>query len=268
MDPLLPMIRFETFKGVSHGISMRHGGVSRAPYESLNLGVRTDDSPECVRENQQRFLHAVGSPRGQTIFARLVHGREVSVFQQKDRGSWPVECVAPERDSCQSDRTFHSDGVVSDVPGLRFLLTFADCVPLLFVDRRRGAMGAAHAGWRGTALGVGPAVIRAMQSAFGSHARDLEVAIGPSIGPCCYTVGPEVATAFEQAGNSAAFTEDAGRSTLDLWASNERQLIGAGVRPESISNHRICTACTTDHFFSHRAEGGVTGRFALCIGLL
>jgi len=261
------MICFDTLEGVSHGISTRHGGVSRAPYQSLNLGVRTDDNPECVRENQQRFLHAVGSPRGRTIFARLVHGREVSIFQQNDPGNWPVERAAVERASCQRDQTFRSDGVVSDVPGLRFLLTFADCVPLLFVDRRRGAVGAAHAGWRGTALGVGPAVICAMQSAFGSQARDLEVAIGPSIGPCCYTVGPEVATAFHAAGSSAVFAEDAGRSTLDLWASNEEQLIGAGVRPESINNRRICTACTTDHFFSHRAEGGVTGRFALCIGL-
>ncbi len=267
MDSLLPLIRFETLKGVSHGISTRHGGVSRAPYQSLNLGVRTDDSRECVRENQQRFLDAVGTPRGQTIFARLVHGREVSVFQKDDPGNGPVERVALERGSCPPDRTFHSDGVVSDVPRLSFLLTFADCVPLLFVDRRRGAVGAAHAGWRGTALGVGPAVIRAMQSAFGSEARDLEVAIGPSIGPCCYTVAPEVATAFEAAATSAVFVEDGGRSTLDLWASNEGQLIGVGVRPESISNHRICTACATDHFFSHRAEGGVTGRFALCIGL-
>ena len=261
------MICFETLEGVDHGISTRHGGLSRVPYDSLNLGVRTDDNPERVRENQQRFLHAIGTPRGQTIFARLVHGREVSVFQQNDPGNWPVEHVALERSSGESDRTFLSDGVVSDVPGLRFLLTFADCVPLLFVDRRRGVVGAAHAGWRGTALGVGPAVIRAMQSAFGSQARDLEVAIGPSIGPCCYAVGPEVAIAFQAAGNSAVLAEDGGRRTLDLWTSNERQLIGAGVRPESISNHRICTACTTDHFFSHRAEGGITGRFALCIGL-
>ncbi len=262
------MIRFETFDEISHGISMRHGGVSRAPYESLNLGVRTDDSAERVRENQQRFLHAMGTERGQTIFARLVHGREVSVFQKNDPGNWPVERVTLDRGSCETDRTFLSDGVASDVPGLRFVLTFADCVPLLFVDRRRGVVGAAHAGWRGTALGVGPAVVRAMQSAFGSQARDLTVAIGPSIGPCCYTVGPEVATTFHQAGNAAVLTEAAGRSTLNLWATNERQLIGVGVRPESISNHRICTACATDRFFSHRAEGGVTGRFALCIGLL
>jgi YfiH family protein len=162
---------------------------------------------------------------------------------------------------------FRTDAVVSKVRGLHFLLTFADCVPILFFDRRRGVIGAAHAGWRGTALNIAAAVVHTMHAAFGTEPRDLAVAIGPSIGPCCYAVGTEVMTTFQARGTHPVMAAAGECARLDLWATNEGQLVKCGVPPRSIENLRLCTSCQVSTFFSHRAEQGRTGRFALCVGL-
>lgn len=190
--------------------------------------------------------------------ARLYHGNDVSVFRAAGQLPRTYDAHAG---------VVHSDAVVSDVPGRHFTMTFADCVPLLFADKRREVVGAAHAGWRGTALGIAAATVQAMQDAFGCCARDLTVAIGPSIGPCCFRVGDEVARKFEAQGWPASLATSSGHRTIDLWATNRRQLIESGVPRANIDVAGICTSCSIDRFYSHRAENGRTGRFALCIGL-
>lgn len=252
------MFQFSSLAGITHGISTRDGGVSPAPYNSLNLSTSTGDDPENVRRNRALFLRALNVPSASVTAARLYHRNEVTVF----RGGRPWPETYDERAGA-----VHGDAAVSEIPGQYFTMTFADCVPLLFADKRRGVVGAAHAGWRGTALGIAALTVRAMQDAFGSVARDIVVGVGPSIGPCCFRVGDEVPRAFEAQGWPAVLAADAGHPTIDLWATNRRQLVESGVRHENIEEAGICTSCSIDRFYSHRAEDGRTGRFALCIGL-
>jgi hypothetical protein len=136
-------------------------------------------------------------------------------------------------------------------------------------DRRRGAIGLVHAGWRGTVADVAGATVHAMQVAFGCCPRDLLAGIGPSIGPCCYEVGTDVVQAvgraFGQESQSLLQPRTAGKWHLDMWAANRHQLVGAGVRQIEVAG--TCTACNTEEWFSHRAERGRTGRMGALVAL-
>jgi polyphenol oxidase len=262
----VPLLSFKRLSGVSHGISTRHGGVSDAPYATMNMGLSTGDDEDRVVSNRLRFAEAVGAGPETVISARIRHGNEVSVFSSSRADAVPIQVEPLRRGSNRREKVFVSDAAVSDLAGYKFVLTFADCVPMLFWDSKHGAIGAAHAGWRGTALGVAPAVVRAMNEAFDTEPSDLVVGIGPSIGPCCYAVGEEVVRTFRH-GHLPFHLAEEGDTRLDLWSTNEMQLVAAGVPREGIENPRICTGCNVQDFYSHRAEKGMTGRFAACIGL-
>ncbi len=252
---------------MSHAISTRRDGQSVEPYTSLNMGFGPADAEDRVAANRSAFTEAMGVPADEMTTAWLTHGTDVAVFRADRRTDWRLDVRPVRSGSVRVDRIFDADAVISDVPGLHFMLTFADCVPLVFVDRRQGVVGAAHAGWRGTAAGIGPAVIRAMHMHFGSHPEDIQAGIGPSIGSCCYTVGPDVLRAFTASGNTPVVSHRGGQTRLDLWRSNETQLCRSGVSPASIETAGICTSCYVDMYYSHRAEAGLTGRFAMCVGL-
>lgn len=262
----LPLVRFSLLDGVSHGVSTRHGGVSPAPYSSLNLSFSTDDAVDHVRENRRRLAESLDTTPERLVVGRLVHGREVTILSSARCGHLPTKQVAVRVGASATQTVFLSDAAVSDVRGLHLLITSADCVPILFADPRRGVVGAAHAGWRGTAQGIAPTVVGTMREAFGSDPRDIVAGIGPSIGACCYPVGSEVVDTFRQHGLQPVLAETADLR-LDLWASNVRQLVDSGVPEDAIEVAGVCTSCRVDHFFSYRAERGKTGRFAACIGL-
>lgn len=184
---------------------------------------------------------------------RQVHGREVVTLRRG--GALPPVEPAPE-----------ADALVTDEPGAALVIRGADCVPVLLADRRTGAVGAAHAGWRGAALGTAVAAVGAMRAAFGTHPGDLVAVLGPSIGPCCYQVGERLLEAFTAAGHDPAavdrwFTrrEDV---RLDLWTAHVDQLTTAGVPPTQIHVSGLCTACHLAQCFSYRREGDGTGRLA------
>ncbi|MGH2448833.1 MAG: peptidoglycan editing factor PgeF [Chloroflexota bacterium] len=233
---------------MSHAVSTRHGGLSRAPYSTLNLGYSTGDDVETVLANRETFLRSVGGSRLST--GRLTHGRDVAVFEGDGRGF---------------DSTFAADAAISNVPDRHLLVTCADCVPIALADTKLGVVGLAHAGWRGTALGIGPAVVKALRQAFGSDPADLVAGIGPGIGACCYRVGTEVIESFRDNGYQAVCSERDGGCYLDLQSTNRLQLIQAGLRSGGIETIDVCTSCHTEDFYSHRAEGRATGRFGLCI---
>lgn len=219
--------------------STRLGGVSGGPYESLNLGVRTDDDPACVVENRLRLCAAVDAdPDGATMGWQR-HGAVVT-------RAMPRGIVTP------GTVYEHCDGIWSDERGRAMLLLTADCLPIAIarVDggRQRPALAILHAGWRGLLAGIAAAGVRAL------GAGPLRASIGPSIGPCCYEVGEEVAAPFRE-----AFGDDVVReSRLDLWTSTERALRAAGV--DAVDRLDLCTACDPDRFFSHRRDRGRTGR--------
>ena len=217
--------------------STRRGGVSEGPFASLNLGILTEDDPASVVENRARLCNAVGADPDGATMAWQRHGSTVTEAQ-------PRGIVTP------GTVYDHCDGLWSDEPGRAMLLLTADCIPIALArdDAAAPAVGILHAGWRGLLAGVVANGVRAVGS------RGIAAAIGPSIGPCCYEVGEEVATPFRE-----AFGDDVVRDgKLDLWTSAERALRAAGcVR---VDRFDLCTSCEEERFFSHRRDHGKTGR--------
>jgi YfiH family protein len=217
--------------------STRVGGVSEGDFSSLNLGILTDDDPARVVVNRTRLCDAVGADPDGATMAWQRHGSTVTRAQ-------PRGIVTP------GTVYDHCDGLWSDEAGRAMLLLTADCMPIAIArtEGERPALEILHAGWRGLLAGIVAAGVRAI------GARKLAAAIGPSIGPCCYEVGDEVARPFQE-----AFGEDVVRDgKLDLWTSAERALRAAGV--ERVDRFDICTMCNADRFFSHRRDHGRTGR--------
>ncbi len=236
-----------------HGVFTRLGGVSPAPWHTLNVGGTVGDAPAAVRENHRRIYAALGLSAAQMCTVWQVHGAETIYAQQpRPDGRWLAR----------------ADGLITDRPGLALMMRFADCVPILFYDPAHHATGLAHAGWRGTVLGAGVSTLHAMQRTFGTRPQDVQAAIGPSIGPQRYQVGEDVIQAVREAfGTTDELIRRAedGSAYLDLWAANHRALQDAGVTQIEVAG--LCTASHTDEFYSHRAENGRTGRFGVVIAL-
>ena len=218
------MIRWEAPGPYVVAFTTRHGGVSEGPYASLNLGARGDD-PACVEENRRRVCAELGLDATRLTVNRQRHSPTVH------------KAKAGSRDE-------PGDGIWTDDPGLPMLALGADCVTIA-VAAAEGPprLGVVHAGWRGLAEGV----VGAGVAALGEGAK--AAIVGPSVGPCCYEVGPEV---------SARFDADLTRGgILDLWTAAERELVRAGV--ESVERVDLCTRCNPDLFFSHRRSGPARG---------
>jgi YfiH family protein len=224
--------------GFLHGFPERTGGVSQGLRSSLNLGVRWGDDRDHVETNRRLLAEHAGYDPAQLQVTRHVHGTNV----------WKVG--EPLAEGAEFD------GLVCDRPGPVLGAFAADCIPILFAEPEARVCGAAHAGWRGTVGGVARSVVRRMEEA-GARPERLCVALGPSIGPCCFEVGPEVVAEFR-----AAFGELPGlvvpgprKDHLDLRVATRAALEQAGIRPEHIDDRPPCTRCEADRFFSYRRDG-------------
>lgn len=222
--------------GATAVFSSRVGGVSEPPFDSLNLGIFTEDEQPAVVENRRRLAAALGFPPERVAIARQVHGAELATQVGPQSPSPFAEPGSPIREA---------DGHHTADPSLALLVFAADCVPVALV----GPAGVAilHCGRRGMAAGI---VARGVDAVGATDA-----AIGPSIGPCCYEVGQEVLGAFAGLGAGVA----SGRM-LDLPEVARRLLLDAGV--ERVESSGLCTSCEPDLFFSHRRDAGRTGRQA------
>lgn len=240
-------------KPIKHGIFTRLGGVSPAPWGTLNLGGTVGDSPAAVAENHRRMYDTLGVNRQRICTVWQVHSADtVIAYEPAPNRKW-------------LDR---ADGMVTAQKDTPLAMRFADCVPLLYYDPTHSVIGLSHAGWRGTLSGAQISVVETMQDAFGCRPEDIQVGIGPSIGPDHFQVGEEVVAAFEEAYgslNGLLQRAEDGSAYLDLWEANRRKLVEVGV--EQIEVAAICTASNIDEFFSHRAEKGRTGRFGAVISL-
>ncbi len=249
-----------------HAVFSRQGGLSAAPYSSLNTGLSVGDDRPTVFANRRRLAEALGRPGWPMATSWIVHGNEViEVGAEWKDDHMQLGDPGPRR---------KGDALMTREPEVFLLISFADCLPVLYFDQAQRVTAIAHAGWRGTSLGIAGQTVRALAERFGSRPADLLVGLAPAIGPCCYEVGPDVVEAFERSPEvweSAAFQpHSAGRADrwmLDLQETNRRQLLAAGVVQEHIETMPFCTACRTDLFFSHRREQGKTGRFAVLVGL-
>lgn len=261
-----------------HGFSTRLGGCSAAYGGSaLNLGFTRHDTRANVERNREAFLRAPGidPPAWHLVTQRQVHSDLVHYVATA--GDHPC-----------------GDGLITDRPGLLLGVQTADCLPLLLVDAGRRAVGAVHAGWRGTLRRIAEKAVGEMRRQFGSLPADLRAAIGPGIHSCCYQVGEEVREQFR---SQFAYADELFREAresnpvhekypllfltarapghgpeetllyLDLVAANTRQLLDVGVPAENISASPLCTSCRTDLLFSYRKEKGVAGRMLGVVGI-
>ncbi|MBW3593144.1 MAG: polyphenol oxidase family protein [Actinobacteria bacterium] len=216
--------------------STRLGGVSEGPYQSLNLGLLTEDAPENVVANRRLLCDAVGADAEHATMAFQVHGSRVA--EARTAG---VVTPGTDYERC--------DGLWTERSGRALMLLTADCFPVA-VARRDGAPALAilHVGWRGLLDGVVENGVRAVRG------DRTAAAIGPGIGPCCYSVGEEVAAPFRERYGDGVL----GAAKLDLGLAVERALRDAGVTDVDRNDH--CTSCEPGLFFSHRRDRGVTGR--------
>lgn len=280
-----------------HGFSTRRGGVSRcycaedAPGE-LNLGFTAQDEAERVAVNRRLLAEAItGSAETPLVTLRQFHSNVLVVTSQAS----DARPGAPASARCGTGaKGPKADGLMTDEPGLLLGIQTADCIPVLVADRKRRAIAAFHAGWRGTAKRIVEAGIGRMRLEFGSRPEDLTAAIGPGIGACCYSVGDEVMSEFE---SQFAYAEELfcevdsadevrnkypmlfltqrapGHSPMgpflhvDLVEANRRQLLDAGLRAGAIHVVGGCTSCDRELFFSHRASQGRAGRMLSVIGI-
>jgi len=274
-----------------HGFSTRPGGISDIyGTGSLNLGWTKQDDPGKVFENRRRFVKAVsGGSETPLVTLRQTHTGLVRIIEAGDS---PLE--TPE-----GKAVLRGDAVMTDVAGLLLGVQVADCVPVLIADPKRKAVAAFHAGWRGTLKRIVERGVGRMRLRYGSRPEDLIAVIGPSIGPCCYSVGEEVKHEFESQFAywselfSDVFDSDPvkekypllfltarapGHSNigpqihLDLWEANRRQLLDAGLKAKKVGVIGECTACTRVKggalkYFSHRGEHGFAGRMIAAVGV-
>jgi len=262
---LFLVFRLLSAEGVLHGFSVRTGGVSRGPYESLNLGRGVGDEPAAVDENLSRLAAAAGlSGPDAFVSAHQVHGDRVVAAA---RGSPPREVLAPSAPAPSDvgqdvDSAVRADAVVSLEAGAAAAVRVADCVPVLLYAPDVGLAAAVHSGWRGSRAAIAARGVRALQLVGGADPARIVAAIGPCIERCCYEVGGDLASSFrDQFGSAAA--EDPATSKkphLDLRFCVEWALRSAGVRKERIEHAGGCTSCDISAFFSHRRDDGTTGR--------
>ena len=254
------------FPFVTAGISSRVGGVSEPPYDSLNCALHVADDPDRGIANRKRLAASLGVPFESWTCAEQVHGCRVAVVTSADRGKGSV---------AREDAIPDTDGLITRQPGIWLTAFFADCVPLYFFDPVRRAVGLAHAGWKGTALKIAERTVESMRQSFGTDPADLLAAIGPSIGACCYEVDEPVIDRIratlddigETDADAVIRSTNDGKYRLNLQEMNRRIMIKAGILPIHIEVSTICTGCRRDRLFSHRKEGGTTGRMVAWIGM-
>ena len=262
----VPYIQFKNLSAtgiVKHGFSTRKGGVSTGIFSSMNLNFKRGDDPDAVLENYRRMAAALNMRVEDMVLSDQTHTTNVRVITEEDRGKGIL------RPQDYSD----VDGMITNVPGIVLVTSYADCVPLYFVDPVRKAIGLSHSGWKGTVGNIGQKTVEKMHEVYGSEPKDIVAAIGPSICQSCYEVSDDVAEAFR-----ANFTADEaadilldkgnGKYQLDLWKANWYVLTDADILPEHLSVTDLCTACHPDLLWSHRKTNGQRGGLSAFLSLI
>lgn len=233
---------------VPHCFTTRLGGVSAGHLESLNIGMHRGDDPENVAKNHGILAAALGYDPAKTVLSHQIHTDIVRIVTEKD-------CLGLDH-----HRYPECDGLITDTPGLALVVFTADCTPILLFDPVTGAVGAVHAGWRGTAMDIAGKAVRAMENAFGCDPKNIRAAIGPNIGPCCFETDGEVPQAMAETFGPAANTwirTQGSKYYVNLKEMNRLALNRAGVENVAVSD--ICTACSSRRFWSHRVTRGNRG---------
>lgn len=238
---------FTTFPSLVTGESTRHGGVSPAPYNSLNLGGSTKDEPENVLENNKRFFQSLNIDFENVAKSLQVHGAEILTVTAAGRYEG-------------------YDALITNISNIQLAVTIADCTPILIFDPIKKAVAAIHAGWRGTVQEIVLKTGLAMQKEYGTNPEDCLAYIGTCIDECSFEVGEDVADNFNS--SFKRWDDEKNKFFVDLKSANKEQLIRFGIKPENIEVSPFSTVLNNEDYFSYRYENGLTGRMLVTIGLI
>ena len=259
--------KFSTFPDdlIIQAVSTRLSGVSKVPFDSLNLALHVGDNPSDVLTNRDYFAASLNLNAKDIVTPNQIHGDKVMRVDENDRGRGALS---------YDDSIKETDALITNAPNLPLMLCFADCVPIFFVDPVNRAVGLAHAGWKGTVKKIAAKTLNAMSSAFNTDPADCLIGIGPSIGSCCYDVGDNVIDECKKnfpSNVEELLIEREGKTFFDLQRANEIALTEVGVPDQNIDTAHECTCCKSGWYFSFRAARkkgqSETGRIAALIAI-
>ena len=246
--------QWDEYRGLLHGFMGCRGGKSAGAYASLNTSYRVGDDPKTVSQNVCDLKLAVGIHEGRIVTMRQVHGDHI--VEVKDRSL---------------KEAGEADGMVTAEPDIFLAVLTADCVPILFVAPKKQVVAAVHAGWRGTLAGIAQQMVRRFEQQYAVSPPELEVALGPAIGVCCYEVKDDVAKPLMKKWSSLttpSIQVRDGKTFVNLRRLNRDILRASGVPGKQLHEVGPCTSCAVEEFFSYRRQGGQTGRQMSFIGWL
>ncbi len=246
------------------GFTTRIGGQSQKqnPFHAMNCGLHVGDDALQVIQNRRKLCDLLHFPFDTWTCADQIHSNQVAIIDHNHVGRGRVS---------MEDTIKGTDGLITGEPNILLTSFYADCVPLFFYVPVRGVIGIAHSGWRGTAANIAQNMVDTLRNHYQVLPEQIQVAIGPSIGVCCYEVDEQVIQGImgqmQDSQPSSFFTQKInGKYTMDLKEANTILLKQAGIPAKQIISSQWCTSCRTDLFFSHRKEEGKTGRMAAFIG--
>ena len=265
MEGAVPYLSFPMFRDtglVTDGFSTRLGGVSEGCFSSLNLSFDRGDDRAAVAENFRRMGEALGVRCEDMVLSQQTHTTNIRIVTDEDRGKG----ITRERDYTDID------GLITNVPGICLVTTYADCVPLYFLDPAKKVIALSHSGWRGTVGKIGKKTVELMHVKFGSDPADILAAVGPSVCQDCYEVSADVIDRFKEVFDRSAWDElfyekPDGKYQLDLWKANEKIFLEAGIRKDHIAVTNVCTHCNSEILYSHRAMGDKWGNLCAFLAL-
>lgn len=260
--PYLEYPLFQETGIVTSAFSTRLGGVSEGYYSSLNLSFDRGDDPARVLENFKRIGASMGVAIEDMVLSKQTHTTNVRVVTKEDKGKG----VMRERNYTDVD------GMITNVPGICLVTSYADCVPLYFVDPVKKAIGLSHSGWRGTVGKIGKNTVQLMQENFGSKPEDLLAAVGPSVCMDCYEVSEDVIEQFKETfekkyWEDLFYKKENGKYQLNLWKANELIFLECGILPEHMAITNVCTHCNSKILYSHRTMGNNRGNLCAFLAL-
>lgn len=245
---------------ITHFISTRIGGFSEGQYSSLNLGMKVNDKPEIVIKNRKLLAEAVSIPLQNFVIPSQSHTSNVAIINTSHKGMGVFD---------KDTAILETDAMITNEKEICLVVFGADCVPMIFYDPIKKVIAVAHAGWKGTVNKIAASVINKMQNSFSCHCSDIIASIGPSIGPCCYSIGDEVKDlvkkSFMENYKLVLKKNNNNQDIFDLWYANKLIMLEEGIPEKNIETANSCTSCKKETFYSHRAEQGKTGRFAIGI---
>ena len=252
-----PCIKFKCFEGIdfiNYGFSTRLGGTSKGIFSSMNLSFARGDDEKCVSRNFELIADSIGTTPQHMVYAKQTHTTNVLKVGKNECGMGVIR-----------KRDFSDiDGLITNEPGVCLVTSYADCVPLYFVDVKKKCIGLSHSGWRGTVNKIGIKTVEMMIQEFDSNPQDIIAFIGPSICKDCYEISKDVADEFSKAYSKETIrriliSKSNEKFQLNLHQANRYNLLDAGLMPENIFVTDICTCCNPDLLYSHRASKGQRG---------